>query len=246
MTALYGMMQQLKNNSEAILHEPVSYVMLSLPAFIKSLNRLDLGPFFEAMRLAGLEKFDIPAMDSSQAVGNAYELHARLDSPNPHACDENRLLFITEYSRKGHILSLNGAYAGGVYLEHISVFLDQGAGSDLMATNPERYWEEVKQSITTFLEARQPTKFVLLGDSVVEESFLGVLRDVFEENHWIKEKEYVKSPEEHLFLPARGAAKGARFGMETGFDGCIVPDYCPKPEQDTTSAEGSGDSQSEL
>jgi hypothetical protein len=239
------MMHQLKNSSESMLHEPVSYVMISLPAFINDLDRLDLGPFFEAMRLAGLEKFDIPGMDSSQAVGNAYQLHTCWDSPDPHSCDENKLLFIVDYSRKGLILSLNGAYASGVYPEHVSEFLDQGSGSDLLSTNPERYWKEVQQSIEAFLGARQPTKLVLLGDSVIEESLLGVLREIFRENHLIKETNYVKSAEEHLFLPARGAAKAARFGMETGFDACIVPDYCPKADH-TTSDEGNGDSWSEL
>ncbi|KAF8244373.1 hypothetical protein K440DRAFT_666494 [Wilcoxina mikolae CBS 423.85] len=205
-------------------------VVLSLPNLLADTRHIYFDHFRFAWKHAGVQEFNAHSDRSIRSALKHYQMEDCYDEDGP-ACEKIKTLLSIDYSGASLRVTLLTEYLGMLYPKTIAEYPDFGASSSLRLRDADRYWAQVEELIkgntTDAIDY-----LILLGDRATDADFLGVVRKIFRRNGNIKTEDYVREAEEHVFAPARGVASAARFGMMTGFDACMVPDYCPKGEEE--------------
>ncbi|KAL2802613.1 hypothetical protein BJX63DRAFT_414697 [Aspergillus granulosus] len=103
------------------------------------------------------------------------------------------------------------------------------------------YWDEVRALLLDVIGDAAIDYVLIIGSHAREGDLLQVLQNVITGHGNIDPSvldRYVQGPafkenkEADLFASAGQAAVLARFGMQTGYEACLVPDHCPVDDED--------------
>jgi hypothetical protein len=108
----------------------------------------------------------------------------------------------------------------------------RGTASMNEAESYTDYWTWMKEEILTFVDqtGKHVDLPVLHGTPITNPELKTLIKDVFRDNPNIKSEEYLRSPHEHIFAPARSVAETAKSAMWDGLDVCIPSPACPISE----------------
>lgn len=124
-----------------------------------------------------------------------------------------------------------------------------GAEASLRSSDPATYWDEIREYINTAIGTEQVGFLLILGTDAYDPEPLQIIRAIFEEHDFdlsLMERYDIDPSDssavarlkaDSLFAVARQVVKSARFGMETDFKACSVPDLCNRPDEEKAKSE---------
>lgn len=246
-SAVAAMLSQIKNTIISTHGLSYPYISLTVSDFEADTRNIFKDRFHIAAQDAGLELFQTVTLASRSALGfyGGMKFCHEHASETDTSCLTNEVLSVS-YSEVSLGVTLltrwteHPPHMPGIFWpQRLSENLELGSESQLRRKDPETYWKAVKSAIEVAVGAGETVdQVIFLGSEAGSEDLRKLVGDVEREHRPEGKVELVRFETkdddlgQSLFAVARGAAMIAREGMVSGFDVCIVPDYCERDEGD--------------
>jgi hypothetical protein len=236
--AVAEMISSLVADVQAVEYLSYPFVFLSVPNIILNHQNPYLSHFCAAVKQAGVQELR-PAKISIFAAMEYW----RIDYMNFGDTSHPKVQPVPDI-KKVAVIGYSSTALETTLLERddfqllsptqVGIHVDKGAEAKLRKNNSTEYWSHIRSLIKTSIEAidvMELDRLILLGDQATDVEFLRVIEDIFKPNQKLRCEDYRLSAVDHTFVPARGMAEMAQIGMQTGFQACLYPDYCPRPDE---------------